>query len=716
MGKALLFIGCLAALSVSAESDTPANETVLWPSDATELRAQPDSTLAMLPDGTAEVRTGVEYAYPGVRMDILAGECDLSPYGRVTISVSNTTDRVEMVQLSVKGETVQGQTPGGRIRVGPLQSAELHVNLLNVPWALDAPLDLVGMRGFPKAPGQGSTFDLRRVRSFHIFLRQDHEPGGFVVRRVSASGLGVEQKILPAATFLPFVDRYGQFSHDDWPGKVHEDADLAAARDAEAAWLKENAAGPIPDADQYGGWTAGPQLEATGFFRTEKVDGKWWLVDPEGRLYWSFGPVRVTPSSGMTPMNGDPCKPQRGNALPLPDRDCLFAELPPPPDAASATTFSQFWTTHDDLLLPFYRARGQTRVFDFSSANLYRKYGADYRRIFADLAHRRLRSWGANTIANSSDLDICLMDRTPYTDRYEIHSRPIAGHKGGWWDFCDPFDPSFRAEARQKTVEYRRQFEDPWCFGFFVDNEHHWGQADTLALSTLKSPADQPCKRVFRDRLKAKYGEIAKLNTKWRTSYADWDKFLTVTKTPDPRAAKEDLEAFTVSIAEEYYRIIREELKRAAPGKLYLGCRWAGGAPLFTVKAAAKYCDVLSYNIYRRHLREFKLPDGIDKPILVGEFHFGALDRGPFCPGLILLENQEERGKVYVDYVRSALEHPQFVGVHWHQFSDQATSGRFDGENMQVGWTDVCDTPYWETIHALREIGYDLYPIRAGGK
>ena len=55
--------------------------------------------------------------------------------------------------------------------------------------------------------------------------------------------------------------------------------------------------------------------------------------------------------------------------------------------------------------------------------------------------------------------------------------------------------------------------------------------------------------------------------------------------------------------------------------------------------------------------------------------------------------------------------------VRWKykQNSDQATSGRFDGENMQVGWTDVCDTPYWETIEAVREIGSRLYEIRAGG-
>lgn len=50
---------------------------------------------------------------------------------------------------------------------------------------------------------------------------------------------------------------------------------------------------------------------------------------------------------------------------------------------------------------------------------------------------------------------------------------------------------------------------------------------------------------------------------------------------------------------------------------------------------------------------------------------------------------------------------------NWHQFSDQATSGRFDGENFQVGFTDVCDTPYSETVAALRHIGAEMYRIRS---
>ena len=130
------------------------------------------------------------------------------------------------------------------------------------------------------------------------------------------------------------------------------------------------------------------------------------------------------------------------------------------------------------------------------------------------------------------------------------------------------------------------------------------------------------------------------------------------------------------------------------------------------VKAAAKQCDILSYNVYRKEMSGFSLPNGIDHPVLIGEFHFGALDRGPFCPGLILLKDQAERAETYRQYVRTSLENPVIVGVHWHQFSDQSTAGRFDGENMQVGWTDVCDTPYWETVEAVRDIGAQIYAIR----
>jgi len=46
---------------------------------------------------------------------------------------------------------------------------------------------------------------------------------------------------------------------------------------------KELAARPGPaNWSKFGGWAEGPRQRANGFFRTEKVNGKWWLVDPEG--------------------------------------------------------------------------------------------------------------------------------------------------------------------------------------------------------------------------------------------------------------------------------------------------------------------------------------------------------------------------------------------------------------------------------------------------
>lgn len=33
---------------------------------------------------------------------------------------------------------------------------------------------------------------------------------------------------------------------------------------------------------KYGGWLNGPRLAATNRFRVEKINGRWWAVDPEG--------------------------------------------------------------------------------------------------------------------------------------------------------------------------------------------------------------------------------------------------------------------------------------------------------------------------------------------------------------------------------------------------------------------------------------------------
>jgi hypothetical protein len=75
--------------------------------------------------------------------------------------------------------------------------------------------------------------------------------------------------------------------------------------------------------------------------------------------------------------------------------------------------------------------------------------------------------------------------------------------------------------------------------------------------------------------------------------------------------------------------------------------------------------------------------------------------------------NQQQRAEAYYQYVKGALENPQIVGTHWFQYSDQAFTGRFDGENYQIGFIDICDNPYPEIVAAARKIGYHMYKLRS---
>ena len=724
-GKLRLCGGAVFAAIVAAAGPAAADVVLFDGSSSGADAVSPqDGARLSFGNGAMRVEAGAPTRNPGFK---LSGSWDLSGCDRVEVEIENGGKEEYLLRLRNKGGAPG--VPGCKVYALKTKGEEretlcadwlFHTTPTNLdaiaahikpvrtwafPYASGLPWEaFVTRRVKPDAPG---SLDLRDVREVSMYLRKPARACSWSVRRIVAkdarplaSREAQEWTALTEKEFFPFIDRYGQFIHKEWPDKVHSDADFAVQREKEA---KDLAVHPGPGGwDKWGGWKDGPQFEKTGGFYTRKVNGKWWIVDPDGHLWWSHGPVRVTPSSGITPL-----------ATPAGDRRHWFAELP----ARDEPLLGAFYETRDELLWPHHLKRGIDQVYDFSAANIRRKYGENWFEIWADLAHRRLRSWSCNTMANSSDSRICLMDRTPYTERYEIHSRVIEGHTGGWWAFCDPFDPSFREEAKRMTEVYRAEFEDPWCIGFFVDNEHNWGMPCTMAMAVLKSSADQTAKGVFRERLMSKYGEIGKLNERWGTSYAGWDAFMADKAGPDASGgAQEDLEAFSAEIADNYYRIIREEMKRANPRKLYLGCRWAGRPPAFTVKAAAKYCDVLSYNIYSKDVRSFMLPDGIDAPVLIGEFHFGALDRGPFCPGLILLRDQCLRADTYKNYVRSAVEHPQIVGAHWHQLSDQPTSGRFDGENMQVGWTDICDTPYWETVAAVREIGAAMYGLRYGSE
>jgi hypothetical protein len=498
------------------------------------------------------------------------------------------------------------------------------------------------------------------------------------------------------AGFFPFIDGFGQYLHADWPGKTHQLQDMQRARAAEEADLATHPG--AGDWDQFGGWRDGPTLRATGYFHPEKFAGKWWLVDPEGKLFWSHG-IDGVGMAAATPIDG---------------RETWFQDFP-----GREPQFHEFLGKAPWIIKASYRGQ-YPATFDFALANMKRKYGVDWPGITAVLAHRRLRSWGMNTLGNWSDPAIHDLGKTPYVEAIHFPAKAIEGSEGTWGKFRDVFDPDFRAQLRQRMRQETlpgQSANDPWCIGYFVDNELSWGDDVSLALAVLRSPATQAAKAVFLADLLAHYGSIAALNSVWDSHYATWEALRDSCVAPDPERADADLRAFNRRIVETYFQTVREVVKQAAPHQLYLGCRFAGFSCTQAVAAAVRYCDVLSANVYYTRPDVHPLTAQADMPILIGEFHFGALDRGLFHPGLAPVANQAQRAVAYVAYVTEALANANIVGTHWFLYRDEPATGRvLDGENCQIGFLDVCDAPYLELVDACRRIGYEMYQVRAGSK
>ncbi|NOZ22490.1 MAG: hypothetical protein GXP25_15520 [Planctomycetes bacterium] len=545
--------------------------------------------------------------------------------------------------------------------------------------------DDFNMRGLPQAAKDivGIQRDKREIDLTHVVQLLI-----FVPRPDREHTLYLDNiRLAPSPKMEGIADRFGQYTGADWPGKLHDESEFAERRNEEAEYLKT--APQPPDRDEYGGWAKGPQLKATGFFRVEKVDGKWWFVTPSGHLFWSVGLDCVRYGYIATPTKG---------------REYMFTWLPKPDDPAHA----------------FFQ--GKHRSFSFYQTNLLRKYGEDYVNIWLDVTFKRMRTWGFNTVGNWSCDEVFREKKMPYT--VSIHYGRVPRFEMGNREMIDVFDDAFpkqmEAAVEKRTKEWR---DDPWCLGYFVDNELRWGhwgdrQGHSLPRKVLSLAGTFAAKRKFVSLLKEKYGEIQKLNEAWGVKAESWEVFekepVALPKKAGEAAAA-DLDDFMGRFARRYFTLVRAAMKHHAPNQLYLGCRIASGASDVVEKLQAEYADVCSYNWYctpEDFVKRTRRAAALDRPVVIGEFHFGALDRGMFHGGLGPVANQEERGKSYAGYIREALKQPWCVGAHWFTYIDEPLTGRFDGENYNIGFVTVTDTVYPEISDAARKANFRIYEIR----
>jgi hypothetical protein len=131
---------------------------------------------------------------------------------------------------------------------------------------------------------------------------------------------------------------------------------------------------------------------------------------------------------------------------------------------------------------------------------------------------------------------------------------------------------------------------------------------------------------------------------------------------------------------------------------------------------SSRHFDVFSFNCYQASPEPLlkQLAESMDKPMLVGEFHFGSLDAGLPSPSLFRVAGQKERGEAYARYVQSAAHHPNAVGAHYFAYNDQPLWGRYDGENYQFGFVDICSMPYRPFVARVREANAAIYEVIHG--
>src|SRR5215831_48006 len=368
------------------------------------------------------------------------------------------------------------------------------------------------------------------------------------------------------------------------------------------------------------------------------------------------------------------------------------------------------------------RVRPWPRV-RFYTANLERKFGVHWRSQWRDETVARLTAWGFNTIGNWSDPELSAMHRLPYTVPLwpeGEYAKVISGED--WWGpMPDPFDPFFAEAADKMARNAAARFGgDPWLIGYFVDNELAWGrrtpaypqQYYALVLGALAAGRQSQANSAFTAYLRETYHDPERLAQAWGMPLNSWDDLGRAGFTPPPTAFDNsavigDLAAFTRRYADAYYRIVAEALRRHDPDHLYLGSRFAWQTAE-AVEACARWCDVVSFNRYRRSIAddpaEWTKFHALGNPALIGEFHFGSVDRGLFWEGLVGVGRESERGPAYARYLRAVADNPDFVGAHWFQYLDEPLTGRtLDGENAHIGFVTIADLPYQDLASAARE-------------
>ncbi|MBE0600402.1 MAG: hypothetical protein IH607_01340, partial [Firmicutes bacterium] len=437
------------------------------------------------------------------------------------------------------------------------------------------------------------------------------------------------------------IDAMGQWKRKDWPGKPHTIVEMRGQLEAA---LNLPDAFTDPGWDRYGGSLRRSIQQGTGFFTRAKTDGRWTLVDPLGNAFFSVGPDCVIARSDC-----------RVDAM-----EKYMDWLPGEEDPVYGAMYRHMrWPLGD---APRHR---DCTLFSFPQANLYRAFGQNWHAQWQALMSRQLKYGMLNTLGNWSDprsLGIISLPYVTMLDRFPDTELKI------FRDFPDVLSQEYGESAKDCAQALKARAEDPLMIGYFLRNEPAWAFVDGLILAdeVLYNPAPSACKRELIAWLQRKYQTPQALSDAWNHTFSGFADLNAPVKKASALSgiAKSDLKAFSLILLDAYVGIIARACRAADANHMNLGMRWAWISDPDLV-TGWQYFDVFSINCYAvdpTAMLDSVVDLGVDLPILIGEYHFGALDLGQTATGLEAVKNQTERGKAYRYYTERVAAHPCGVG------------------------------------------------------
>lgn len=407
---------------------------------------QHDSTVTIQFDSAKKV-SGQKFAIRDISPGLPA---DWDAYNFVVLEMKSTTSQRFQVGFTTK-------TGYNELRVMSYAAngwIKLAIPLRFYTKLPDAANDLAGTMNQPRYSGWinlgGKRGLLHGVDSIGFRM---HVPINDPTIELRSISLSIED---PGDAYLgdvPIVDEYGQWNLGDFDGEIKSLDQLTQEWNAEERELAHPA---DFDYSIYGGYL-NSKAKSTGFFRVEKIDGRWWFVDPEGHLFLSLGVDCIAPGGG-------------GEANHIDQRKNFYKELPPQNIGSNPR---------------------RPNSASIGKWNLYRRFGEDYPSKSRAMIIKRMEHWGVNTIANWSDREVIGMDQKAFT----LQLQGLGIDKGvmGLSDvYAEDFEEKIGEVVKAFVTPYKN---NPWLIGYFTANEPSWlGQESRLCDLILAKEGESPIK------------------------------------------------------------------------------------------------------------------------------------------------------------------------------------------------------------------------------